>query len=240
MSEQENAFFGDLGLVIAAGGASRRFGEESKLLADLGGMPVFLWSLRELAGILPKGHVALAVPKGDEAKFAEALKWHLPELEVVLVPGGASRTQSVLNALKALPASAKLAAVHDAARPFVKTQTLAACVAACRAFGGAVAAKKITDTVKEATADAFVAKTLDRSLLWAMETPQVFPREALVEASEKALAEGFQATDDAAVMERFSKAKVKLVENPLFNLKITYQADLELARGRLPAIVAES
>ncbi len=225
-----------LGLVIAAGGFSRRFAEGSKLLADLGGMPLFLWSIRELSKGIGKGMIVLAAPADDAAKFEEALKWHLPEVEVKVVSGGESRTASVLNALRALPADVKLAAIHDAARPFVKLQTLLDCVDACRRHGGAVAAKKLTDTVKEAGDDGIVVKTLDRSRLWAMETPQVFARDELQSACEKALEEGAQLTDDASAIELFSKTKVKLVENPLFNLKVTYAADLDLARERIPAV----
>lgn len=228
-----------LGVVIAAGGSSSRFGEGNKLLEDLGGMPLFLWSLRELSTAVAKGMLVLSVPAADLAKFEDALKWNLPEFDVKLVPGGESRTASVLNALKALPPDAKIAAVHDAARPFVKLQTLLDCVSACREHGGAVAAKKVTDTIKEADACGFVIKTLDRGCLWAMETPQVFDRAILQDSCEKALAEGVQATDDASVVERHSSVKVKLVENPCFNIKITYPDDLKLARERIPSVAAK-
>lgn len=229
-----------LGLVIAAGGASNRFGDGNKLLADLGGMPVFLWSIRELSSVIEKGLLVLSAPAGEIAMFEEAIKWHIPEFNVKVVAGGKSRTDSVLNALKALPDAAKTVAVHDAARPFIKLQTLLDCVAACKQFGGAVAAKKVTDTIKEADADGIVVKTLDRSCLWAMETPQVFDRETLQRACEKAIADGAQITDDAAAVECYSGVKVKLLENPHFNIKITYASDLELARERLPSIAGEA
>ena len=228
-----NAIIPGLGLALAAGGASSRFGDGSKLFAELGGMPLFLWPLRTLSEILEPGMAVLAVPEEEIPKFEEALKWQLPELKVKIVPGGPTRTHSVLCALKALPSNASIAAVHDAARPFIKAETLAACVEACRNFGGAVAAKRVTDTIKEAGPDGMVTRTLDRSFLWAMETPQVFPREVLQSACEQAIAEGIHLTDDAAAVERFFKTRVKLVENPHYNPKITYQIDLDLAKSQL-------
>ncbi len=228
----------DVGLVLAAGGSSSRFGEGNKLLADLGGMPVFIWSLRELSPLLSLGMTVLSVPEEERAKFEEALKWHLPELDVEIVSGGPTRTHSVLNALKALPEEAELAAIHDAARPFVKISALRDCVEACRLHGGAVSSKRVSDTVKEATPDGFAAKTLERDLLWAMETPQVFRRQALQEACEKAVASGRVPTDDAAAMEGVPGVRIKLVESRLCNMKITWAEDLELARSRIPAVAS--
>ena len=229
---------GDLGLVIAAGGASSRFGEGNKLLADLGGMPVFLWSIRELIPVVGKGMIVLSAPASEVQSFEDALKWHLPEFEIKVVPGGNTRTHSVLNALKALPHEAKLAAVHDAARPFIKAQTLLDCVEACRKFGGAVAAKRVTDTIKEADEEGLVVKTLDRNVLWAMETPQVFSREILQNACSQAIADGSVMTDDAAAVERYFDIRAKLVETRHFNIKITYQSDLDLALSQIPSVAS--
>ncbi len=236
-SDSDSCVVADLGLVIAAGGSSSRFGDGNKLLADLGGMPVFIWSIRELARFTPPGMIVLSCQERDAEAFKDALSWHLPEVEVKTVIGGATRTSSVLNALRALPAEAKLAAVHDAARPFVRGALLLSCVEACRVHGGAVAAKRVTDTVKEADPSGVVVRTLDRERLWCMETPQVFSKELLIDACGKAIETDYAATDDASAMERFHpEIKVKLVETALFNMKLTYHADLDIARERMPAL----
>jgi len=228
----------DLGLIVAAGGSSSRYGQGSKLLADLGGMPVFVWCLRELSKALLPGMAVLSVPESERSLFEDALKWHLPELSVSIVSGGVTRTESVLNALKALPEKAVVAAVHDAARPFVKLETLLECVEACRKHGGSVAAKRVSDTIKEGDAEGFAVRTLNRDSLWAMETPQVLLRRPLQEACERAVASGASFTDDAAALEGVPGVSVKFVESRLFNMKITWPEDLELARSRIPSVAS--
>lgn len=223
----------DVGLVVAAGGSSRRFKAGNKLLAELGGTPLFVWCLRSLSSLLRPGAIAMAVPQAELPVFSEAAKWHLPEVEIRFASGGPTRTHSVMNALKALPEDLKIVAIHDAARPFVKAHVLAECVAACRKFGGAVAAKRVSDTIKEADAEGFAIRTLQRDALWAMETPQVFPRDTLSASCERAVAGGLRFTDDSAAVEHFFGVRPFLVENLSFNMKLTWPYDLEMAQCRL-------
>jgi 2-C-methyl-D-erythritol 4-phosphate cytidylyltransferase len=157
----------------------------------------------------------VALPDGVEA----------PE-GTIGVPGGAQRSHSVRNALRA--SSGDPVVVHDAARPLTTPELVERCIAALDGADAAIAAAPVTDTTKEAGADGVVERTLDRSRLWAVQTPQVFRRAAL----EAALAQPDDvlaaATDDASLVEA-AGGVVRVVEAPRENLKVTTPLDLRVA-----------
>jgi 2-C-methyl-D-erythritol 4-phosphate cytidylyltransferase len=149
------------------------------------------------------------------------------------VVGGASRSESVRNALAAAP-EAEIAVVHDAARPLVTPELVGRCLEALAGYDGVVAAVPMSDTVKETDDDARVVRTLDRSRLWSIQTPQVFRADVLrraLDVSAEALA---AATDDASLVEA-AGGSVVVVEAPPENIKITSPLDLEFAETLLRA-----
>ena len=147
------------------------------------------------------------------------------------VEGGASRSESVRNALAAAP-EASTVVVHDAARPLVTRELVSACLDALLGVDGAIAAAPVTDTVKEAYPDGTVLRTLDRSRLWAVQTPQVFRAQSLRRALDVDDATLAEATDDASLVEA-AGGTVRLVEAPVENFKVTTGADLERAAAAL-------
>lgn len=149
---------------------------------------------------------------------------------VVLVEGGATRQDSVLNAVRA--AQSEWILVHDAARPCVSQALIESTLAAARASGAAIAALPVSDTVKRAAPDGFIAQTLDRNEIWLAQTPQVFRREPFLAALQSAQNDGWQGTDCASIMERAGH-RVALVRGEANNLKVTYAADLERAAAIL-------
>ncbi|WP_230316257.1 2-C-methyl-D-erythritol 4-phosphate cytidylyltransferase [Conexibacter sp. W3-3-2] len=155
------------------------------------------------------------------------------------VPGGAERSHSVRNALAAAPAQAELVLVHDAARPLLTAAIVADCLAAMEdpSVDAAIAAAAVTDTVKEADrvdGQVRVAGTLDRSRLWAVQTPQVFRRSVLERVLAQPDAVLAAATDDASLVEA-AGGTVVLVPSPRTNLKVTTPEDLQLAELLLTA-----
>ena len=144
------------------------------------------------------------------------------------VPGGAERSHSVLAALHAAPAG-DVVVVHDAARPLVTPELIEECldVLASEGCDGAIAAAPLADTIKEAEGEV-VVRTLDRSRLWAVQTPQVFRRDALLHALTNAPGGLDAATDDASLVEA-AGGTVRLVPAPRWNLKVTTREDLALA-----------
>lgn len=147
---------------------------------------------------------------------------------VIGVPGGAERSHSVRNALAAAPGDDAVL-VHDAARPLLTAELAEQCL---RALGegvdAAIAAAPVTDTTKEAGPDGVVTRTLDRSTLWAVQTPQVFRRKALEDVMAQPDEVLAAATDDASLIEA-AGGTVRLVPAPRENLKVTTPVDLQVA-----------
>jgi 2-C-methyl-D-erythritol 4-phosphate cytidylyltransferase len=207
-------------LIVAAGRGERLGTREPKAFVTLGGETLLARSLRALreAGI---EDVMVALPAGQPAVDG-----------VRCVTGGAVRSASVRNALAATDGDPVI--VHDAARPLAPPELFRRVLSELEASGadGVVAAARVTDTVKEADEDGTVARTLDRSRLWAVQTPQAFRRGALEQAlavDEDTLA---AATDDASLVER-AGGTVRVVEAPPENIKITTPRDLRLAEDLL-------
>ena len=230
-------FISDTVLILAAGGSSTRFGGGSKLFADLDGIPVFLHAVRSAASVLAPGSIILSVPAASESDFRAAAETHLPGVPLHFAHGGTTRTSSVLNALEAAAelgeSRFRLAAVHDAGRPMLTPELLLACLDAARTHGGAMACRKVAETIKRISPDGFLGETVPRDGLRTAETPQVFPFEALLNAYRLAAVSGELFTDDAQVMERFAPVRVFPVEHEIPNPKITYRPDLELCRTLL-------
>jgi 2-C-methyl-D-erythritol 4-phosphate cytidylyltransferase len=164
--------------------------------------------------------VVVAVPAGFEAADR--------------VRGGASRSESVRLALAAAP-EASVAVVHDAARPLISRELVERCVEALSdGWDGVVAATPVADTIKEADPSGRVVGTLDRSALWAIQTPQVFRADVLRRALDVDAATLAAATDDASLVEAAGGA-VRVVEAPAENIKVTRPVDLALAEALLRA-----
>jgi 2-C-methyl-D-erythritol 4-phosphate cytidylyltransferase len=202
-------------LIVAAGRGERLGSDGPKAFVRLGGRPMVEWSVEVLSQVCDQ--IVVALPPGVHAPAG-----------TLGVAGGAQRSLSVRNALHA--ASGDPVVVHDAARPLLTVELAKACLDAldARDLDAAIAAAAVTDTVKEAGADQVVEHTLDRSRLWAIQTPQAFRREAL----ERALGQSDDivgaATDDAALVEALG-GRVGIVEAPRENLKVTTPLDLRVA-----------
>ncbi len=222
----QKLLFGSVALILPAGGSSVRFGGTNKLFEKIAGVPVFIRTIQSLTG--GKNYlIILPVPEGQKAKFEQYLKEYLPEKDVTLVTGGKTRTGSVASALKALPPETGVVAVHDAARPLITHECLLKCIETALVFGGAVSAHRQTDTMKEADDCGTVIRTVPRERLWSVQTPQVFRRDILEKAYTEAVRSDRQFTDDAAVVEAFTDAKIRLIHDPDPNPKLTYPEDLK-------------
>jgi 2-C-methyl-D-erythritol 4-phosphate cytidylyltransferase len=147
------------------------------------------------------------------------------------VEGGRVRSDSVRRALAAAP-EATVVVVHDAARPFVTRDLVERCIAGLDGADGAIAAAPVTDTVKQVDSELTVTRTLDRSSLWAIQTPQAFDAAVLRRALDVPLEALEAATDDAALVEA-AGGSVRVIEAPAENFKITRAVDLAIATASL-------
>ncbi|MDX9872301.1 MAG: 2-C-methyl-D-erythritol 4-phosphate cytidylyltransferase [Clostridia bacterium] len=144
---------------------------------------------------------------------------------LAVTAGGRERQDSVLCGLKILPEETQWVAVHDGARPLVSAGIISRVLEEAWAKGSAVAGVRVKDTIKKVGGDLSITETPERRLLWQIQTPQVFRRELLVQAYERAAAEGWTGTDDASFVERLGE-KVYLAEGAYTNIKITTPEDL--------------
>jgi 2-C-methyl-D-erythritol 4-phosphate cytidylyltransferase len=151
--------------------------------------------------------------------------------DVVLVAGGSTRQQSVYNGLERIDSGRVV--VHDAARPFVVVQSVQRVLDALAHADGAVTAVAVEETIKKVRAG-MVEATIDRTALFRIQTPQAFHTPVLTRAHQMALAEGFEATDDAQLVERYG-GKVAVVKGSRTNIKLTFEEDFELAEAILGA-----
>jgi len=149
-----------------------------------------------------------------------------------VVPGGETRQRSVYNGLRTLGERTDVVVIHDGVRPFVTDEVIRKCVKRALEGGAAIAAVPVKDTIKEVSPDGVVLHTLERSRLWAIQTPQVFQKKLILKAHELALERGIEATDDAALVEMMG-GKVHVVMGSYENIKITTPEDLILARALL-------
>ena len=220
-------------VILPAAGRPVRFGGgRDKLLEPLGGRAVIA---RAADAFLSRGDVGCVVLATDQPERFEPVlresERDAVDSRVTFCPGGASRAQSVLAALRAVPARFEWVAVHDAARPLVSQALIDRVLAAARHHGAAAPALPVALTVKQATGPlpARVERTVPRHTLWAMQTPQVMRRADLLAAFEACPVPLEQITDDAQLLELAGR-DVWLVEGDERNLKITTATDAELAR----------
>ena len=207
----------------------------SKQFAELAGTPILIHTLRKFAACPEVTEICVALRPGEIAGFRSRLEQagkDILQKKLQLVEGGEHRQQSVAHALAAVSAASDdVVLVHDAVRPFVTPEIIAAVIRATEKYGAAIAGMPAVDTVKqvERTAEgALIKSTIPRERVVLAQTPQGFRYDVLKRAFDEATADGFMGTDEASLVER-SGHRVAVVMGSPRNIKITAPADLELA-----------
>jgi 2-C-methyl-D-erythritol 4-phosphate cytidylyltransferase len=214
-------------VLVPAGGIGTRLGRRTpKQFLTISGATILARTLAHFVRHPAVRAVIVAAPTEHLARTRRLVG----RARVTVVAGGATRQESVWNALQAAPGDVEIVLVHDAVRPFIDRRLIDAVVAAASTHGAAICALPIAETVKRVR-DGVVQATLDRSELWAIQTPQGFRAALLREAHDKARRDGVVGTDDAMLVERLGHA-VRVVSGLAGNVKITTPEDLRRARGR--------
>ena len=213
------------GAEIVAAGSASRIGGIDKVMADLGGEPMIVRTVRAFQNCDAIASIVI-VTREDLIRPISDLCRDMKKVAAV-VAGGKSRQESVHLGLNALPKGTKLAAVHDGARPLVSWQVIDRVVRAANTYGAAAPAIPVKDTIK-VVQGRLVKETPDRSSLMAVQTPQVFDFDLLRGALRKAEEDGAQVTDDCSAVER-TGMRIKIVEGDERNLKVTTPMDLKIA-----------
>jgi 2-C-methyl-D-erythritol 4-phosphate cytidylyltransferase len=222
--------------VVPAGGTGKRMGAGTpKQFLMLDGVPMMLHALRVLERTPGVTEVILVVPKEERDRaLSEVVERYGLKKVLKVVPGGATRQESVHHGLNEVDDDVEIVVVHDAVRPFITEDRIERSIEAARRHGGAIVAVPMKDTPKQAGPDRLIQRTLDRTELWLAQTPQTFRRALVVEAYRTAAMAHVHATDDAALVERLGH-KVAIVEGSWENIKITTPEDMILAEAILAA-----
>lgn len=230
--------------IVVAGGSGRRFGSAKQFEAlDAPDATLRVVDMA-VAAAAQMGHVVLVVPESEVAEMAVDLAGGPVGDRTTVVAGGTSRTASVRAGLAAVPDSATVICVHDAARPFATPALFEAVIDAVIDTVGdpagdpvaaAVPGVAVTDTIKVVDGDSMVLSTPVRSSLVAVQTPQAFDAAVLREAHRLAAEAGHEGTDDASLVEwmaaeRVAAVRVTVVAGETDNRKITHRDDLDWAR----------
>lgn len=222
--------------IIAAGGIGERFGDKrGKQYVELCGLPIASWAVMAFDQAPSVGHIVIVCPEGRVEQTRETIVAPLSlSTPVTYTTAGETRQGSVMNGLLAMPEFFSLVAIHDGARPLVTVDAIErciACVRTCADVDGAICAARVTDTLK-LVEDGDIVATPDRSYYWSALTPQVFKVGSIMAAHRAAVREGYVGTDDASLVEH-AGGRVRCVESPRDNIKVTLPEDLAVAEATM-------
>jgi len=222
---QQDVSTGAVSFILLAGGVGKRMGADMpKQYLPLMGTPIAIHSLKKFAKMDEVGEIVVVCDASYDDVFAS-----VPiEKPLVFARPGKERQDSVYNGMQAAREGAELLAIHDSARPLCAVEDARRCFNDAKIHGAAVLAVQSKATIKEVNKDLSIDKTLDRSRLWEMQTPQVI-RPALLRAGyEYVNSKGLEVTDDVSIVEHLGE-RVQVTPGSYFNLKVTTPEDMFIA-----------
>lgn len=214
-------------VIVAAGTGSRMNMGINKQFIKLEGKEIIAYTIEKFYNNSNIEDIVVVV-KEDESEFfkKEILdKYNFKNIKIAY--GGKERQDSVYNGLKSLDEKCDVVLIHDGARPFVSDKIIDNCIEEAKEYKAIVVGVPVKDTIKVIDSDKNIVDTPNRSVLWAVQTPQTFDYNILIDAYKDAFKSGFYGTDDAMLVERIGY-KVKMVEGSYNNIKITTQEDLNV------------
>jgi 2-C-methyl-D-erythritol 4-phosphate cytidylyltransferase len=223
-------------VIVAAGKGTRMGANVDKLWLEVAGRPVIAHTWRQFNDATCIREIILVVREGMQEHFAELATKFAFKKKFRLIAGGAERQDSVWNGLAALAPETDIVAIQDAARPCTTADLIAATIQAAQETGAAVAAQPVTDTIKETADGKTISRTVDRSKLWSVQTPQTFRVDVIRRAISAARAKNLVLTDDTAACELIGQP-VRLVRSIAPNPKVTVPADLPFVESLLQSAV---
>ena len=212
-------------VIVAAGKGTRMGPGIDKLFLEVAGRPIIAHTWAAFDSAPDVNHIVLVIRPDLQAEFDKLAQRYGYKKPFTYAAGGAERQNSVWNGIASVPPQTEIIAIQDGARPCTTHKIISDCIGAAREVGASVAAQRVTDTLKEVGENNLIGRHLDRSKVWAVQTPQVFRNEVIKRALEEALKRNIVITDDTAACE-FIGQPVKLVESATPNPKATSPADL--------------
>ena len=219
-------------IIVAAGKGTRMGANVDKLWLEVAGRPVVAHTWKQFNDAACVDEIILVVRDGMQSHFTELSQKFQFKKPFRIVVGGAERQDSVWNGIVAVSSKTEIVAIQDAARPCTSADLIAATIAAASETGAAVAAQPVTDTIKETADGKIISRTVDRSKLWSVQTPQTFRVEVIRRAISTARGKNLVLTDDTAACELIGQP-VQLVKATTPNPKVTVPADLPFIENLL-------
>ena len=214
--------------IIVAAGSSRRMGFD-KLFAKLAGKPVLWHSLKAFSDCKEVDEILIVTKEDGMDEVAALVAAEKLKKVTKVISGGEARHISVWNGLQAVNShGSEFVAIHDGARPLTTPNLIKACLELAATHGAACCASQIPDTVKRASVEQMITESVERTGLWAMQTPQIFSSGLILQAYAALMAKHEMVTDEVSAVQKLGK-KIALLKNDEWNFKITFPHDLELA-----------
>lgn len=222
-----------VGVIIAAAGSGTRMKSElNKVLLPLAGIPILVRSIMKFTQYDWVEEIVVVVKAEDETTIAQLMtEWNITKLKRLVV-GGEQRQDSVYAGLQALDSQLDAVMIHDAARPLIRNEDLERIYQALDEHDAVGIAVPVKDTIKQVDDNLIITQTPDRNTLWAIQTPQAFSYNLIMQAYGATLHNGWQVTDDCALVEKLGH-RVKLVSGSYTNIKITTPEDMLTAKAFL-------
>ncbi len=218
-----------VGVVIAAGGAGKRFGGRiPKQFLRVNGIPILKYTVSLFASLRSVEEIVVVSARNHIVRVEKLIRQMGSGKIISIVSGGTERQDSVWNGLQGFISRPDIVLVHDAARPLVSRKIVNAVIAAAARNHAAVVGVRVKDTIKMEGMKGFYERTLDRNRLWAVQTPQGFTFDLLMKAHKAARRGKYLGTDESSLVERLG-IPVRIVEGDASNIKITTRQDLRLA-----------
>lgn len=212
-------------IIVAAGKGTRMGPNVDKLFMEVCGRPIVAHTWQRFEDAVCIDEIVLVVRDGMEVEFEILASRYGFKKPYRMTLGGRERQDSVWNGMNAVSSICEVVAIQDGARPCTTPDHIGEVVSAARETGAAVAAQRVTDTIKESGDGVSISRTVDRSRLWSVQTPQAFRLKVIREALASVQDRGLVVTDDTAACELIGQA-VRLVEGKAPNPKATSPADL--------------
>jgi 2-C-methyl-D-erythritol 4-phosphate cytidylyltransferase len=218
-------------VIPAAGQGKRMKAGQNKQFITLQSKPIIIHTLEVFENDPLCIGIIIVINKNEQMIFEKLLsEYHIKKVKA-LIHGGTERQHSVYNGVNSI-SEGDVVLVHDGARPFIRQEIVHLLVQKANTHGAAIVAVPVKDTVKRVSSKLTVEETVERSNLWAVQTPQAFRMSLLLKAHENAIKEGFLGTDDASLVERLGE-NVYIVEGDYMNIKLTTPDDLLFAEAIL-------
>ena len=217
-------------VIVAAGSGSRMGSEIPKQFLEVSGKPILAYTIDKFDSLESVNEIVVVTRSDSIVLCGDIVKQYEYKKVKTIIEGGATRQESVYKGLCALGEDSQYVLIHDGARPLISSDAIDRCISSVIKNNACAVGVPLVDTIKYSDTGEYITKTVDRSRLWSIQTPQAFEKELIINYHKKAIEDNFSATDDCMLLEHYGE-KIALVEGEYENIKITSPIDIFVMEG---------